>query len=91
MTPAPVSPRCFDLVVAGPQHNARVITQSLHVVDCFRAYVVEKLLRGRIHAAREHVILPDEDSHLVTQLIKVVSFVNAAAPNAQHVHVGVVH
>src|SRR5262249_4938153 len=55
------------------------------------ANAVEKLLRRRVHAASKHEILPDHDSHLVAQLVKLVRFVNAASPNAQHVHVAVVH
>ena len=66
-----------------------MITQPFHIVDRFGANVIEKLLIRGIHAASEHEILPDKDSHFVAQLIKLVSFVNAAAPHAQHIHIAV--
>src|SRR5260221_11563781 len=45
----------------------------------------------RIHAASEHKNLPDENSHLIAKIIEVVTLVDAAAPDAQHVHIGVAH
>ncbi len=91
LSPAPVHPGGFDLVVAGPQHDARMISEPLHIVDRLGANVIQKFLRRRIHAASEHEILPHEDSHFVAQLVKQVRFVNAAAPDAQHIHVAVAH
>jgi len=44
-------------------------------------YVVEELLVARVHAAAEHKILPDEDSHFVAEFIEVVTLVNASAPD----------
>src|SRR6185436_4657953 len=81
----------LDLVVAGPEHDARVIAQTLDVVDRFGANAVEKLLRRRIHAASEHEILPDKNSHLIAKLVKLVGFVDSATPDAQHIHVAVAH
>src|SRR5437868_452496 len=91
LPPAPVQPGGFDLVVARPNDNAGMVAQSFHIVDRLSTNVIEKFLICRIQAARKHELLPDHDSHLIAQLIKLVSFVDAAAPDSQHVHVAVVY
>src|SRR6266481_8057138 len=68
-----------------------MITQALDVIDRFLANVVEKLLVARVHAAAEHEVLPDENPLLVAEIIEIVTLVNTAAPDAQHIHVGVAH
>src|SRR5207248_11632058 len=50
---------------------------------------IKKRLISRIHAAREHELLPDEQAHLVAEAIELVRLVNAAAPDTQQVHVRV--
>jgi len=42
-----------------------------------------------VDGAGEHEILPDEEAHRVAQVVEDVLFIDAAAPDAQHVHVGV--
>ena len=42
---------------------------------------------GRIDAAAKHKILPDQQAKFVAGSIKHIVFVDAAAPNPQHVHV----
>ncbi len=79
--PTPVLPGCLDFVVADPNNYARMIAQTLDVIDGFLTYVVEELLITRVHAASEHKILPDEDSHFVAKFIEVVTLVNASAPD----------
>ena len=68
-----------------------MIPQALHVIVGFLAHVVEKRFISGIQAASEHEILPDENPHFIAKIIEVVTLVNAAAPDAQHVHVGVAH
>src|SRR2546423_6202298 len=80
-------PRGLDLVVATPDDDARMIPQTLDVIRGLRADVVKKGLIARIHAAREHELLPQKDAHLVAQLVEVVRLVDASTPHAQHVHV----
>ena len=58
-----------------------MVSQALNIVDRFRTNVIEKLLSCGIHAASKHEILPDQNSHFVTQLIELVGFVNTATPN----------
>src|SRR5688500_17175568 len=87
--PSPVKPARLDFVITVPDHNARVIAQTLYVIDRFVSHVVEKRLIAWVEAATKHEILPNEDSHLVAEFVKIVTLVNASAPDPQHVHVGV--
>src|SRR5262245_162055 len=66
-----------------------MVSQSLHVIDRLPSHVIKKRLVSRIHAASEHEILPDEDSHLIGNLIEMIRLINAAAPDADHIHVGI--
>src|SRR5437870_13187854 len=68
-----------------------MIPQTLYVIDSFLADIIEKFLIAGIHAASEHEILPNQNAQLVAEVVKVVTLVNAAAPNTHHVHVCVVH
>src|SRR5205085_63690 len=77
LLPAPVLPSGLDLVVAAPDDDARMIPQTLDVIRGLRADAIEKSLIARIHAAREHELLPKEDARLVAQLIEVVRLVYA--------------
>src|SRR5947209_8154824 len=85
--PTPVQPPGFNFIVTTPDNDARMITQARDVVDGFMPDIVEKFRGGRVHAASEHKFLPQQNSHLVASVIKVVALVNSAAPNTQHVHV----
>src|ERR1041385_3532878 len=68
-----------------------MVAQPLHIINRFSANVVEELLIRGIQAARKHELLPDHDSHLVTQFVKIVRLVNATTPDSQHIHVAVAH
>ena len=50
---------------------------------------IEKSLVSRIHGASEHGILPQENSQLVSQIVKLVRLIYSATPHSQHVHIGV--
>src|SRR6266540_1132131 len=89
--PAPMFPAALDFVIADPDDNTRMITQPFDVIYCFVSYIVEKCLIARVHAAGKNEIKPDEDHHFVAKIIEIVSLVNAATPNTQHVHVGITH
>ena len=42
---------------------------------------------GRVKRAGEHEILPHEQPQLVAQIVEILAFVDAAAPDPHHVHV----
>ena len=65
------------------------MAQTAHVFNRLDAHVLEEVRVCRINAAGEHEILPDQDAVAVTQIVERVFGVIAAAPDAQHVHVGV--
>src|ERR1041385_3227897 len=77
--PTPMKPARFDLVVADPNYYAGMVTKTLHVIFSFLTHVVDKRFIGRIKAAAKHEILPDENSHFIAKLIKIIALVNAAA------------
>ena len=53
------------------------------------ADAVEERGVGRVHPAAEHEVLPDQDAQLVAGVVEGVVLVDAAAPDAEHVHVRV--
>ncbi len=84
-----IGPGHIDLVVAAPKRNTGVVAQAFDVVDGLGLHILKELGIARVHGAGEHEILPDQDAALVAQLIKIILFVEAAAPYPEHVHVGV--
>ena len=50
-------------------------------------HIREKGLVPRVHRAGEHEILPHHDARLVAEIVEEIVFVDAAAPDPQHVHV----
>src|SRR2546426_9091507 len=68
-----------------------MIPETLHVISGFMSHVLKKRFISRIKAASEHEILPDKNPHFVAKIIEIVTLVDAATPNAEHVHVGVAH
>ena len=86
---APVAPSGLNFIVAAPERDARMIAKTLYLLSGFLANVfLEREIAGN-HGAAEHEVLPDENAELITDVVKVVGFVVAAAPVADHVHVGV--
>src|SRR6185437_8184977 len=85
----PGFPTRFDFVVATPQHDAGMIAQALYLLDRLDAHVVAERLAGRRDGAAEHEVLPHHQPQLVGHRVEVIRQVIAAAPDAQHVHVGV--
>ena len=87
---APAERHLLYLVVAVPQRERRVMANAADVVFDLFVHLGDKVLsaigEGR---AGEHAVLPYKDAVAVAQVVKVVALVVSAAPNAQHVHVGV--
>ena len=88
--PAPPLPGCLVLVVAGPQRQRRVVAQPTHVLDrprC-RTFSTKAGSPGYMRAG-EHEVLPHQQAELVGELVEAIVLVDAAAPDAHHVHVRV--
>ncbi len=83
--PAPLLPADGDLVVAVPEHDRGVVPEPPHVVHRLPPDVADHLLVARVHRAREHHVVPDQQPLLVAQLVENVVVVLPAAPEAQHV------
>jgi hypothetical protein len=77
------------LVVAAPEREAGAVAQPAHGGLGLGAHAVAELRVGRVHAAGEHEVLPDQHAELVAGVVEGLVLVHAAAPDAQHVHVGV--
>lgn len=82
-------PRILILVVAAPVDHAGVVAQAFDVVDGLQTHVLQQRPFGRVDRAGVHEILPDQDALAVAKLIEEVVFVDAAAPDPEHVHVDV--
>ena len=81
--------RFFGLVVAAPDDDAGMIAQAPHLVFGFRRDVQLEGIGARLPVVAEHEVLPDHDAEFVAELVELVGLVIAAAPVADHVHVGV--
>lgn len=62
--------------------------QTLYVIFCLTFHTFKEQRVVRIGAAGEHEVLPYQYAVAVGFAVKVVVFVDAASPHAQHVHVG---
>ncbi len=81
--------RAEAFVVAAPDGDAGVIAQPLDLVGDLRPHVLQKVGRGGVEGARKHEVVPDENALLVAEIIETVLLVLPAAPDADHVHVGI--
>ena len=80
----------FEFVVAAEQGEGGMVADAFQIVDEFRFDVGhEGFIEGRIGGAGEDEILPDEHAETVAGVEEIVLFVEAAAPCAEEVHVGV--
>ena len=73
------------LVVAGPQRQAGVVTQPLHLARRLSSDAPQQLLRLGIHRTAQGKILPHQNTVLIAEIVKHIIFVGIAAPAAHHV------
>ena len=66
-----------------------MIAQPPKLVFGFLLHVQLEGVGAGLPVVAEHEVLPDHDAELVADVIELVGFVVAAAPVADHVHVGV--
>src|SRR5215469_7607074 len=66
-----------------------MIPQAPDLIDRFLADILLKCRITWNHIATKHEFLPDHDSQLVADVVKIVRFVIRATPCAHHVHVRV--
>lgn len=88
LLPAPVFPAVLDLVVATPEDDAGVLCDAAHLLQGFLADVVEEGAVGGVEGAGEVEVLPHHDAQRVAEVVEEVGLVDAAAPDAEHVEVG---
>src|SRR5215472_14343693 len=65
-----------------------MVTNPPHRLLGLSADALEERLVGWIKSASKEEVLPDEQTQLITEIVEDVGLVDAAAPDAQHVHVG---
>jgi hypothetical protein len=66
-----------------------VIAQAAHLVFGLGFDVELEVVGARLPVVAEHEVLPDHDAQFVADRVELVGLVVAAAPVANHVHVGV--
>ena len=64
-----------------------MVAEAFYLVPGFLPDVLQKLRRGWVKRAREHKIVPEKQSLLVAEIVKVIALILSAAPDAEHVHV----
>ena len=88
LLPAPVVITFGDLVAAAPQRQRRMRSQPLHLFQGLYLGIFQESLIVRIHGARIHEVLPNQDAQRVTDVEEIVRRINASTPNAKHVEMG---
>ena len=66
-----------------------MVAQAANLLCGFLGDVELPVVGAGLPVVAEHEVLPDHDAELVAQVVELVGFVVAAAPMADHVHVGV--
>ncbi len=78
-----------QLVVAAPERKTGVVLEARDLFFHLGLHLGEKLRRRGIERAGEHEILPDQEAKFVAGVVEAVGLVAPAAPDPDHVHVGV--
>ena len=87
--PTPVEPGVITFVISAPEGDTGMVSESLYIVNSFLTDIFQKFPFSRIKTACKHEILPDKDAVAVAEFIEQVILINAAAPDAKHVHVDI--
>ncbi len=78
------------LIVAAPQGHTGMAAQAFDLIARLSFDFGHKFrIVFGVHGAGEHEILPDQQAQAVAERIEDVVLIDAAAPDADHVHVGV--
>ena len=90
VVPFIADPALLHFVIAAPEGDGGMMAQAADVIFRFSADIIHKRrVKSGIGGAGEHEILPDADTEFVAQVVENIILIETAAPNAQHVHVGV--
>ena len=81
--------RADKLVVAAPERETGVVLETPDLGPNLRLDERQEVGRRRIERAGEHEVLPDHQPQLVADLVEPVRLVAPAAPDPDHVHVGI--
>ncbi len=71
-----------DLVIAAPEHDARMIAKTFYDILCLFFYFRQKPGLIRIIRTGKHKILPDHYAEPVTKFVKFFRFVISPAPDS---------
>ena len=66
-----------------------MVLKARNIVPDLGIDLGQKVIIGGIERAGEHRVLPDKNAKLVTDVVKAVTFIPSAAPDPDHVHIGV--
>ena len=88
MTPAPRLNPLKYLVIARPQHNSRIISDSSHLVYYFLFDIAEKSIGAGVYGVTEHEIMENHDPLSRCHLEKLIGLVLSATPKPNHVEIG---
>ena len=66
-----------------------MVLKARNIVPDLGIDLGQKVIIGGIERAGEHRVLPDKNAKLVTDVVKAVTLIPSAAPDSDHVHIGV--
>ncbi len=86
--PSPGFPAHIHFIIAAPQCQAGAMSDTPHIIYYFLMDILHKrFVMQRVNTAGKCKILPDKESILITKIIKIFTFIEAAAPHTDHIMV----
>ena len=66
-----------------------MIAQAADIVDRLLPHIFEESIISGVHTAGKHKVLPHQNPVAVAEFVEIIIFVYAAAPDTQHIHIGI--
>ena len=84
----PVIPGRLHLVISAPQSKGCIMTEAFYILRDLLRDILFKSFREIINITCKHQILPYDQSHLITEIIKMIRRIITAAPHTDTVKIG---
>lgn len=85
--PPPLAYALHDLVVARPQHQTRIVSDTTDLLLHLLLYVQQELLARRVNAVAEHKVVENHQTQARSALVEGIRLILTSSPNSQHVEV----
>ena len=81
--------RAHQLIVAAPENDRGVRRKPANLIVHLFLDIIKEIARRRIEIAGEHEVLPHHQAKSIADVVEPVMLVEAAAPDADDVHIGI--